>query len=219
MSAARMPDFRVNDLDERMGSPTELAIFAAEQYRARSFFGRHPIFTFLFGPLPLLLTLWIAFWAVLAIPCLGIEYFSEHVFGRPIIEENYPMLGHVLLSFFVWELIVLAPLITAWHLCRVAHRNALGWRWPVAACSLLAFFVSLLQFTWQLKGTPNVPGQMGYFMIGIGPGSSLSWALLTWLPKFALALGIGLALVWREQRRDRGEISDSSATISTLPAA
>ena len=59
MGAARKLDFEADDLQKRLGEPTQLAIFAAEQYRARSFWGRHPTVTFLLGPLPLLLISWI----------------------------------------------------------------------------------------------------------------------------------------------------------------
>jgi hypothetical protein len=76
--------------------------------------------------------------------------------------------------------------------------------------------MSLLQVTWKLR--PGLP-ENAVFMIGCDVHATFQWLFLTWLPKFALALGIGLALVWREERRDRGEISDSAASLPTLPAA
>src|SRR5262245_46923954 len=42
------------NLQERLGEPAQLALFAAEQYHARSFWGRHPVLTYLLAPLPLL---------------------------------------------------------------------------------------------------------------------------------------------------------------------
>src|SRR6188508_1248821 len=47
------------NLHTRLGEPAQLALFAAEQYHARSFWGRHPLLTFGFAPLPLLVALWI----------------------------------------------------------------------------------------------------------------------------------------------------------------
>src|SRR5262249_53124449 len=49
-----------DDLQQRLGEPAQLALFAGEQYHARSFWGRHPIVTFVLGPLPLLVMCWIA---------------------------------------------------------------------------------------------------------------------------------------------------------------
>jgi hypothetical protein len=216
MSAARMPDFRVNDLDERMGSPTELAIFAAEQYRARSFFGRHPVVTFLIAPLPMLALLAAAFYLLVALPIFATVYFAEHALGWTFAIEKYPWFGCGVLAFFSSDLVVLAPLTTVWLLSRVAGRNALTWRWPTAACALLASIVSLVQFSWNLHPGPH---QNGIFTVGFNVGSSAQWLLGDWLPKFAVAFGIGLALVWRERRCSDGQNSDIGATPSTLPAA
>src|SRR6185436_5764159 len=56
MGAARklqVPQYGQDDLQQRLGQPAQLALFAAEQYHARSFWGRHPIVTFLLAPMPL----------------------------------------------------------------------------------------------------------------------------------------------------------------------
>src|SRR6476620_2179631 len=50
-----------DDLQTRLGKPAHLALFAGEQYHARSFWGRHPWVTYLLGPLPLLVVCWIGF--------------------------------------------------------------------------------------------------------------------------------------------------------------
>ena len=54
MGAARKLQLEQDDLSVRLGEPAQLALFAAEKYHARSFWGRHPVVTFLIGPLPLL---------------------------------------------------------------------------------------------------------------------------------------------------------------------
>src|ERR1700755_1996694 len=43
-----------DDLQQRLGGPAQLALFAGEQFHARSFWGRHPLVTYVLGPLPLL---------------------------------------------------------------------------------------------------------------------------------------------------------------------
>src|SRR6478609_10145356 len=81
MGAARKLDFETNDLQSQLGEPTQLAIFAAEQYRARSFWGRHPFVTFVLGPLPFLLVSWIITGCVVVWSAEGITYIGEHWFG------------------------------------------------------------------------------------------------------------------------------------------
>ena len=60
---ADMPQTKAVDF---LGSETELAEAAVLQYRARTFAGRHPVWTFLVAPIPLLLLCWIGFYAGLA---------------------------------------------------------------------------------------------------------------------------------------------------------
>ena len=62
MNTARTPDSNANesqqneiiDLQQRLGDPAQLAALAGQHYRKRSFLGRHPIFTFLLLPVPLI---------------------------------------------------------------------------------------------------------------------------------------------------------------------
>jgi hypothetical protein len=216
MSAARKPGYSVDNLGERIGTPTQLAIFAAEQYRARSFLGRHPILTFVMAPLPVFAALCLTYYLVVALPILAFVYLAEHVLGWPFAIEKHPWFGCGVLTFFSCDLVVLAPITTAWLLSRLAIRNAVNWRWPTVACALLAAVVAMVRFSWNLHPGPH---QNGVFTIGFNVGSSAQWILLDWLPKFGLALAIGLALVWRARRPGDAQNSDGPATISTLPAA
>jgi hypothetical protein len=61
----------------------------------------------------------------------------------------------------------------------------------------LAIVAALFSVSYRLATEPN----NGALMIGFDVGSSPQWLLLTFLPKFALALGIGLLLIERAQRQ------------------
>lgn len=97
----------------------------------------------------------------------------------------------------MWFVIVVPPLTAALLMCRIARRNALNWRWPIIACTLLALVASFLSVSYRLALAPNE----GRMMIGVNFDSSPSWILLSYLPKFIAALGIGLLLVKRAQRQ------------------
>src|SRR5882757_2285663 len=76
MGAARklqVPQNGQDDLQQRLGEPAQLALFAAEQYHARSFWGRHPRITFLVAPLPLMIVMWMLYLSAIWIPiyCIG----------------------------------------------------------------------------------------------------------------------------------------------------
>jgi hypothetical protein len=72
-----------------------------------------------------------------------------------------------------------------------------NWRWPTVACALLAIVVGFLSVGYRLALAPHE----GQLTIGFNFGSSAQWILLTYLPKVAVAMGIGLLLVKRAQRQ------------------
>jgi hypothetical protein len=205
MGAARklqieQKDLEQHDLEQRLGEPAQLAIFAAEQYHARSFWGRHPLVTYLLGPLPLLVACFfaygLAFWAVTSVVSFIGTYllgWTEATFANP---ANFIGLQAVLLAFLCWYVTVFPPLTAAWLLCRTYRRNALDWRWPVAGCTLLAIVCGMFQTSYNIATEPNT----GQFMLGLDVGTSSAW-LLRFLPKFAIALAIGLLLIHRARQQ------------------
>jgi hypothetical protein len=200
MGAARKLDFEADDLQKRLGEPTQLAIFAAEQYRARSFWGRHPIVTFVLGPLPLLLISWIITGFIVTLTAEGITYIGEHWFG--IEQDKIVYADHLwaqagVMSFCIWIIVAFPPVLVAAAMCRTARRNAVTWRWPIFSCTLLSLVTGFLSVGYYLALAPND----GRLMIGVNFDFSLEWLVLTYLPKFAAAFGIGLLLVKRSQQK------------------
>jgi hypothetical protein len=197
MGAARKLKFEADDLQAQLGEPTQLAVFAAEQYHARNFWGRHPLLTFLVGPLPLLVGCWFAtgiLFFAMNLVLFAIDFVSTAALGwsfSSIQEENHPFCQAVLLATVSWIVIVLPPLVAAWLLCRVARRNGLHWKWPVLGCGLLAIVAAASTVNYRIK---TIDAE-GLIMVGLNAGSSAEWLLLNFLPRFALAMAIGLLLV------------------------
>lgn len=188
------------DAQQQLGDSTQLAIFAANQYHSRTFWGRHPLVTFLFAPLPLLLATWWAYlltvWLVVVLP----TSFGAWITGWSFAQENHPYAQAIVLTLFTWGLFVLPPLGAALLLCRTYRRNALPIRWPVIGCVLLALVAAILHYSWRIK-TGSSPKELGMFMIGFIWGTNPQWYLFNFLPRFATALGIGLLLIKRAQQR------------------
>jgi hypothetical protein len=207
MGAARKLQVQQDDSEQRLGDATRLAVFAAEQYHTRSFWGRHPLVTFVFGPLPLLVLGWVtcvlAYCVVVVLPAITIGYASEHWFGWPLEEFHeyeYPYVQSIVMVLASWYVTVFPSLIAALLLCRTYRRNALDWRWPVAGCGLLAIVAGFFAASGHISTGPS-ESERGLFMIGVNVGASPSWLLFTFLPKFAVAAGIGLLLVKRAQQK------------------
>jgi hypothetical protein len=63
---------------------------------------------------------------------------------------------------------------------------------------MLAIVAGLFNVSYNIATEPN----SGQLTFGFGFNGSLPWMLLTFLPKFGIALGIGLLLIKRaEQKR------------------
>jgi hypothetical protein len=199
MGAARKLDFEADALQERLGEPTQLAIFAAEQYRARSFWGRHPAVTFLLGPLPLLVACWIA--TMMGITGIGMGLnVCEQWFGmvkNTTDPLSHPFLVALIIAVIGWCAIAFPPLTVAALLCRVARRNAVRWRWPIAACAILALVAAFITVSYRFPIPPN----NGQFIVGFYYDWTAKWFLLSYLPRFVAAIAIGLLLVKRSQQK------------------
>jgi hypothetical protein len=200
MGAARKLQLEQDELQQRLGEPAQLALFAAEQYHARSFWGRHPWVTYLMAPLPMLIACWIGFalafvalnFAAAYVGALALGW-SEETFANL---ADYVYLQAAVVAFASWYVMVLPPLTAAWILCRTYRRNALNWHWPILGCTLLAAVAGITTTSYAIAIEPG----KGFFRVGFDLGTSPAW-LLGFLPKFALAFGIGLLLVKRAQRQ------------------
>jgi hypothetical protein len=204
MAAARKlqsgaDDANTFDVEQRLGEPTQLAIFAAEQYHARSFWGRHPWLTYLVMPLPLLILSAITFSTALIAAGQVLSFICIRVFGveEPANPADYLLLQGVALGISGWYMLVVPPLVSGLVLCRIYRRNALDWRWPVVGCGILSLACAFVTISYQVATEPG----NGMFTIGFFAATSMKWILTSLLPKFALAMGIGLLLIKRAQHR------------------
>jgi hypothetical protein len=225
MNTARTPDSNANesrsaeiiDLQQRLGDPAQLAALAGQHYRKRNFLGRHPIFTFLLLPVPLIVAEIVGFFLAWMLLGGALDWLLGHVLEawlNRINEWDHPLAGSLFFAGLSWCLIVLPPLGTAVWICRVAQRNRIDVRWPAAACCLVAIYCALFCVSWRL---PTAPGN-GLFMIGFTIDSSATWIAAQFIPKFALAAGIGLLLVRRAQRLQNLEECQSEAEPLRLAA-
>lgn len=199
-------------LEERLGNPAQLAALAAKQYHHRSFLGRHPILTFLVLPLPLV------FIGILTVVLATFLFgYALSFFVPDSVMYDHPFAEYLTGAVFFWFLIVLPPLGASLFLCRVARRNAIGWRWTAVACAVIAFYCSELFVTWNISSTEQAQqhARMAVGIMFLPPFTGASWGcfLLHFLPQFLLAMAVGLLLIKRAQRLQKIDESRAEAAM------
>jgi hypothetical protein len=180
---------------------------ATKQYHNRSILRRHPILTFLILPVPLMALQIVG--TMCALFLLG-NLINLGGLVEGFNEQDHPVLGSILLGVFSWTILVLPPLFAALLMCRVARKNNLNLRWSAAGCVLVALYCAMFFVSWRLATAPG----NGTFMLGFGFDPDWNWIVRSFLPKFALALGIGLLLIRRAQRlQDLDDGHDASPPL------
>jgi hypothetical protein len=196
------------NLQQRLGDPTQLAAFAAKQYRNRSFLGRHPIFTFLFMPLPLIVSIM----AGISVAMIPLDYIYNWMMSGAN-ELDHPVLLGMSISLVFWTLIVLPPLGAVGFLCRIARRNTVKWKWTFLAAILVSVYCAQVFIHWS--HAPVAPTDKGIAIVGWGfYPSSISDLATHFIPQFASAMGICLLLIRRAQRLQKlDEVRDESSIL------
>jgi hypothetical protein len=159
---------RLVAIEDQLGACRDVAGMAAEQYRSRTFLGRHPWLTFVVGPVPLWLLATVGYLLILI--AVGSMVEGKTIHTHPALVQG-----------FVWVCYGLAYLPAAGAaalLCWAARRTGRSWRWYVPACGMIAAVVSLLFVRCTAPATPGG----GQLMLG-------------WNFSFPPAVQVGQALV------------------------
>jgi hypothetical protein len=228
MNTARKPDLNQTDskasessspdivnLQDRLGDPTQLAAFAAKQYHNRSFFGRHPILTFLVMPLPLiLLGMWVV---VLAIFLLGhaLDAFFPAAWQGTDAYDS-PFAEYIGGALFFWLLLILPTLGTGLFLCRISRRNHLKWKWAILMCVVVSLFCGNMYICWHMsplqERMQHCRMAFGFWIPWLTPYPR-GFLYEHLLPQFALAMALGLLLIKRAQRLQKIDENRAEATV------
>ena len=125
---------------QKLGDVEQLSNELVRKYRARSFAGRHPLFTFVVAPLPLVVVLWIAAFFGAWTGLFGTAYLLGNTFDGPaetdFLGATRPLPLWLVLAIHQ-VVLALPPALVAWWFCRFARRSGQGMRWAVVAAVLV----------------------------------------------------------------------------------
>lgn len=179
-----------------LGAPHEVARSAAQEFRRRTFSGRHPLLMFVAVPIVVLCVGFVA--SIFSV--VGAGWVWKWFDPAMSSERLSPTAVGVVRMLCIAVLLVPAAL-TAALFSRLAGRAGMPRKWPIITGVLLGLLVGLA----QLDVTLSTQTGKSQLMFGFGFGSSTAFFQLA---KFAVPLAVGL---WIFSRRP-------TAGATTLPA-
>jgi hypothetical protein len=189
-------------LETRLGSPDLLVAAVVANRRQASFFGRHPVWSFVVAPIPLTLL------CVAAFLFLGVGLAEA---AGWLLGDRYALEGQTVTDWPAGLRFVVHAFVLAIHflpvgaatllLCWSVRRGGLSWKWTVTASALVAFVA------WTLVVHVQLPEQPGGGRLELGLGVPIfQWMnLLQLLVPFAIAA----AFLWGNRNRMRAQIGAS----------
>jgi hypothetical protein len=150
----------IQSIVDQLGSPSDIGGLATEQCRRQRFLSRHPFLVFAVLPIVSLPILIVG----LLLGLGGLLYLlipDDALSSVGAVEPSWiPSAFQLTICF-----LVVSPAIgLSFILCRAARRAALGWKWPLTACLLLA----LLSGGVFTKVQPKSADKPGVFLLGVG---------------------------------------------------
>src|SRR5581483_9968254 len=148
------------------GNPEQLALFARSEFRRRTFAGRHPLVTFVLGPL-------LAILGTLTAVCLlalGGGWLINWVTGGSLFADAELGVSPTPLEMDIVEafslMVRFVPFaLSAWLFVRLGGRAGLRW-WSVAACGIVA----LIATQFGSKVFPATVHSRAMWMMGFSGG-------------------------------------------------
>ena len=152
----------VLEASRRLGEPRALAKKTVREYQRRYWCGRWPLLTFLLGPIPGLLMVWLITGLTLA----GIGWILGLVIDESTATAIEPVGQYVVgYSLKIW-LTLASPVLVMAVFCWLAARAAMSRAWTCVACGMMAIFIGFVPCTIEFKTATNPTGR---FMIGYNP--------------------------------------------------
>jgi hypothetical protein len=176
----------------RLGSTDQIAAAATQEFRRRTFAGRHPWLTFValpFAIVPLVFVSSIlALFAIEWVATITLEWLIEPEFS--LAEATELRLARWILAAFDTYVRFVPFAIATWIFCRWGRRSDMRW-WPLVACTIVALIAGFL----CTKSIPASGDEPGMWMVGLATHFQLRQVIQILVP-----LTVAAGLLWRLPR-------------------
>jgi hypothetical protein len=190
-------------LTRHLGVPAELAATAASEFRKQRFSRRHPVMIFVVMPIATLALMWATTIFIFVLAAGALSWLNGGT------GERFPEWLVASMPVAACGIVLVPIALTAALFCRVARRAAVGWKWPLGACLVLAIIGGAAIFDMKISpierglihGTqfrnvnPPSPPSNGSLMFGFGLNKyPRPWQIV----QFSVPLTICGCFIWRQ---------------------
>ena len=175
---------------ERMGTPEQLATVANNEFKRSTFVGRHPVPTFVAGPVISMFAMLYAGMIMIGFSCCVLDWMM----GWETVSITF-VNGFFQCGSLVDRIVALggSTMLFVYLGRRTGH-----FRWSLVACAIIAitpfFFTSIV--------VPKTDQHLGLFTVGIGFDGRLDRIWQSVVP-----LGFGLCIYWQSSRSRSNKVS------------
>jgi hypothetical protein len=154
------------NVDARLGTPEQVAAVAKAEFGRRTFAGRHPVWTFLVGPVFAVVGSFVGTFLTVTLVWLALAWLIDTATGGSLLavdaRDGQPSTFGPWLLFYSYSSIMrFVPFaLSAWIFVWLGHRSGLR-RWSIVACCMVA----VLALFFRSKVTPeNALGEAQWFV-------------------------------------------------------
>ncbi len=159
---AGMDAVETDTVKQKVGEPKQLAQLAGEEYRKRTWLGRHPVVAFLIAPIPMLVLSWILSMLLLVIPGKILQACGVATDGFTSSSLSATTVQLLNVGHYLWA--VSPFILTSFWACWIARRTGRGPRWLFACCAVITLVAAAYESHTVL---PAAPGK-GMLTVGFG---------------------------------------------------
>lgn len=178
-----------------LGTVRDIAAAAHSEFRKTTFWGRHPIVSFVLLPILALPAVWAVSFIVVLLTAKLLGFESGGSPSQAMTEWAEWAMPGVLFAALFAPVVAVAALV-----CRLGQRAGVNWKWTVCACSIVAVIGGMAIANIVL---PSGAAQ-GKMTFGFGLSQSPSLAQIL---QFVAPLSIGIWAGWRQSDRSRSVLA------------
>jgi hypothetical protein len=186
-------------LESRLGSPAQLAAVAKEEFKQSTFAGRHPLLTFVVGPIATALGIFAITLLVIAFVTWSASLIDPEIETNPISSAQNAIVAYRICQTVSLFFRFVPFVLSAWVFVTLSRRTGLH-SWSFLACLVVAVSAFCFKSVAVLQSQPD---RRVYIHVDLSHIDLIDNLNFTQIMQAIVPLAFGTWLYWRCSRNSR----------------